>query len=235
MLGLRQRNAGAGRAFLELHEHQVPDLDEAVAVGVGAAGRAARDVGAVVVEDFRARAAGAGLAHAPEIVIGGDADDFLPRQAGDLPPDFGRVVVFRVDGDGQAVLRQAVILGHQLPGEGDGAFLEVVAEAEIAEHLEEGVVPGGVADIVQVVVLAAGAHAFLCRGGADVGALLLAGEHVLELHHARVGEHQRGVVARHQRRARHHSVAVAGEVVEERGADVVAAGHGGREGSWRFG
>ena len=32
--GPRQRHARAGRAFLELHEHQVPDLDEAVAVRV---------------------------------------------------------------------------------------------------------------------------------------------------------------------------------------------------------
>jgi hypothetical protein len=46
------------------------------------------------------------------------------------------------------------------------ASLEIVAEGEVAEHLEEGVVAGGVADIVEVVVLAAGAHAFLRRGGA---------------------------------------------------------------------
>ena len=120
----------------------------------------------------------------------------------------------------------AEILGQQFPRVGDRVFLEVVAETEIPQHFEEGVVAGGVADIVQVVVLAAGAHAFLRRGGADVGPPLLAGEDVLELHHARVGEHQRRVVARHQRRAFDDLVAVAGEVVEEGGADVVAAGHG---------
>ena len=139
----------------------------------------------------------------------------LVRQAGDLLPDRRRVVVLGVDGDQQPVLRQAEILGHQLPGVGDRLVLEVVAEAEIPQHLEERVVARGVADIVQVVVLAAGAHAFLRRGGADVGPLLLPGEDVLELHHARVGEHQRRVVARHQRRAFHHRVPVAGEVVEE--------------------
>ena len=58
--------------------------------------------------------------------------------------------------------------------------------------------PRGVADIVEVVVLAAGAHAFLRRGGAQIGALLDAGEDVLELHHAGIGEHQGRVVARHQ-------------------------------------
>ena len=148
------------------------------------------------------------------------------RQPGDLAPDLSRVVVLGVYRDHQPVPRQAELLGHQLPGVRDRLFLEVVAEAEVAEHLEEGVVPRGVADIVEVVVLAAGAHAFLRRGGTHVGALLLAGEHVLELHHAGVGEHQRGIVARHQRRALDHPVSVAGEVVEKGGADVVAAGHG---------
>ena len=53
---------------------------------------------------------------------------------------------------------------------------------------------GGVAHVLQIVVLAAGAHAALGRGGAPVGALLAAQEHVLELHHAGVGEQQGGVV-----------------------------------------
>jgi hypothetical protein len=88
--------------------------------------------------------------------------------------------------------------------------------------------PGGVADIVEIVVLAAGTHAFLRGGGPAVGPTLLAGEDVLELHHSRVGEQQGRVVARHERRAFHHGVAVAGETVEEGGADVVAAGHAGK-------
>ncbi len=66
--GARQIDPLASRQRLVLHEHEVPDLDEAVAVGVGRAGRAARNVLAVVVEDLGARAAGAGVAHRPEIV-----------------------------------------------------------------------------------------------------------------------------------------------------------------------
>ena len=80
------------------------------------------------------------------------------------------------------------------------SVLEVVAEREIAQHLEEGVMPGGVADIVEVVVLAAGAHALLRGGGAAVRALLQAGEDVLELDHAGVGEQQGRVVVRDERR-----------------------------------
>ena len=85
----------------------------------------------------------------------------LVGQAGDLLPQLERLVVVDEDGDQQAVDRQPEFLGDQVPGELDGAVLEIVAEREVAEHLEEGVVARGVADIVEVVVLAAGAHAFL--------------------------------------------------------------------------
>jgi hypothetical protein len=44
------------------------------------------------------------------------------------------------------------------------AILEIIAKREIPQHFEEGVVPGGIADIVEVVVLAASANAFLRAG-----------------------------------------------------------------------
>src|SRR3546814_8603090 len=103
--------------------------------------------------------------------------------------------------------------------------LERIAEGEVAEHHEEGLLARGIADILEVVVLAARAHAFLRRRRPAVGPLLGAGEDVLELHHAGVGEHQGRIVARHQRRGRHHGVAVPGEVVEEGAADVVDGLH----------
>ncbi len=73
---------------------------------------------------------------------------------------------------------------------------EVVAEAPVAEHFEKGVMPAGAADIVEIVVLAAGADAFLGVGGAGVGAFFLAEEDRLELVHPGVGEEQRGIVER---------------------------------------
>ena len=60
-------------------------------------------------------------------------------------------------------------------------------------------VPRGDADVLEVVVLAADANALLRRGGARVRPLFLAGEDVLELHHARVREHERRVVGRDER------------------------------------
>ena len=84
---------------------------------------------------------------------------------------------------------------------------------------------GGIADIVQIVVLAAGADAFLRSRGRRVWTAFQAGEDVLELHHAGIGEHQRRVIARHQRAGRHDLVAVLLEIVEEGRPDVIHAAH----------
>ena len=149
----------------------------------------------------------------------------LVGQAGDLLPELERLVVVDIDRDHQPVGRHAEFFGHQLPGKLDGALLEVIAEREIAEHLEEGVVARGVADIVEIVVLAAGAHAFLRRHRAQIGALFQAGEDVLELHHAGIGEHQRRIVARHERRRRHDFVPLARKIGEEIRPDIVDAAH----------
>src|SRR5262245_21336306 len=56
------------RYLLVLHEDEVPDFDEAVAFGIGGAGGPARNLGSMIIEDLRAWAAGAGIAHGPEIV-----------------------------------------------------------------------------------------------------------------------------------------------------------------------
>ena len=216
--------ATAGK-LLVLHEHEVPDFDEAVALGLRRARRSAPDMIAVIVEDFRAGAARTGVAHGPEIIGAGDAGDFAFGQAGDLLPQLERFVVVDIDGDHQPFFGNAELLGHQVPGELDGAVLEVVAEREVAEHLEESVVACGVADIVEVVVLAAGAHAFLRGRRPRIGALFEPGEDVLELHHAGICEHQRRVVARHERRRGHDLVALARKKAEKFRPDIVDASH----------
>ena len=193
--GFRQRGQGAVLGAVELHEDVVPDLHVAVAVAAdGALGAAAADLGSVVPEDLGAWAAGAGIAHRPEIVLLAEAEDALLRHSFLLAPDGGGLVVVVIDGDVEAALVELQIDGEKLPGEGDRLLLEVVAEGEVAEHLEEGVVAGGPADVFQVVMLAAGAHAFLRRGGPHVAALFVAEETVLELVHAGVGEEQRRIV-----------------------------------------
>ena len=221
----RQIDPLLGGNLLELHENEIPDLDKAVAILFGRSRRSAPDMVAVIVEDLRAGTARSGVAHRPEIVIGRDPDDPVFGNAGDLAPQIKGIVVGVVDRDQQPVLVDGEILGQEVPGKLDGAFLEIVAEGEIAEHLEEGVVTCGVADIVEVVVLAAGAHAFLRCRRRRIGPVFETGEDVLELHHARIGEHQRRVIARHKRARRHDLVSVLLEIVEKRRPDFVHATH----------
>ena len=90
--------------LLELHEDQVPELEEPVAVLIRAAGRAALKRLALVDEDLRARAAWTGVAHLPEIGAGADPDDLVVGEAGDLLPEVEGVVVICIDGDQQAIL-----------------------------------------------------------------------------------------------------------------------------------
>ncbi|MPM72281.1 hypothetical protein SDC9_119254 [bioreactor metagenome] len=225
--GCGQTHDGAVFLHVELHEHVVPDLDEAVAVFVRAAWRAASDVRAVVIEDFRAGAARAGVSHHPEIValvaaalVVADADHTLGRQTDHFGPDVIGLIVFFIDGGQQLFCGQAKHLGQQLPTPLNRFELEVVAKRPVAQHLEEGVVTRGIAHVLKIVVLAARAQAGLHRCGAVVRALVFPEEHVLELHHARVGEHQRGVVARHQRAGRHHGVPLGSKKVQERLANI---------------
>ena len=221
----RQVDARFPRELLVLHEDEVPHLDEAVAVLVGRARRTAGNALAVIVEDLRAWPARAGVAHLPEIVGAGDADDAALRQPGNLAPQVEGLIVVDIDGRDQLLRRQPELLGDELPGEFNRLFLEVIAKGEVAEHLEEGVMPGGVADIVEIVVLAARAHALLRGRGAWKGRLHAAGEIVLERHHAGIGEHQCRIVARHQRARRNRRVAVLLEEAKKMGPDVVDATH----------
>ena len=64
--------------------------------------------------------------------------DAVGRDAGDLLPEPRRLVVVWMHRREEPIGGQAVDLGQQLPGEGNRLALEVVADREIAEHLEEG-------------------------------------------------------------------------------------------------
>jgi len=195
---LRQRTEdvevllAAHRGELVLHEDEVPDLEVAVLgaeVAVLAVGRAAVD------QDLRARAARTGHAHRPVVLGLAQPDDPVVGQAADLLPELDRLGVVLVDARVELALGQpeaAVLerLGDQVPGQLDGAFLEVVAEGEVAAHLEEGAVPGGLADVLDV----GRPHALLDAGGPVVRRGLLAEEVGLERDHAGVDEQQIRVV-----------------------------------------
>ena len=92
-----------------------------------------------------------------------------------------------VNGGVEASRRKTPSPNDQLPGPFDRFLLEVIAKAPVAEHLEKGVVIGIEPDVVEVVVLAPGADAFLGVGGARriEGRPLLAEKDRHELVHAR--------------------------------------------------
>jgi hypothetical protein len=180
-------------------------------------------------EDLGAGAAGAGLAHLPEVVLRVAVVDVVVGQAGNFFPDAGGVHV-TLDADRRITLVHGYVqarrvdapdLREQLPRPRDRVALEVVTERPVAEHLEERVVPARATDIVKIVVLAASADALLRVGGTGVAAFLQPQEDRFELVHPRVREEQRRVVLRDDRRARHERVAVLlNEEVDELLADL---------------
>ena len=54
--------------------------------------------------------------------------DAIVGEAGDLLPEAGRLIVRVVDGDQQLVLVQPELLGDQVPGKFDRAFLEYIVQ-----------------------------------------------------------------------------------------------------------
>ncbi len=226
----REHGAGSVRLLIELHEHQVPDLEELTFLAEAyelfepelftpCSVLPAPDVH----QDLRTRPARPGIPHLPEVVLVTEPEDACVGDAGDLAPQPARFVVGMVHRDIQAVGGDPEPLGarHPLPGVRDGFLLEVVAEGEVAEHLEERVVPRRVAHLLQVVVLAARPDALLAGHRAGVVAAFQPLKHPLELHHAGVGEEQRRVVGGNERGAGHLAVRPGGgrEVVEELAAD----------------
>ena len=184
------------------------------------AGRPAGYLVTVIIEDLAAGTAGPRVAHLPEVVLI-QTGKSLPAHTDLVEPDIGGLVIGDVHRHPQALFGQAQLHCQKLPGKADRVALEVVAEAEIAKHFEKGVVSGGIADIFEVVVLAAGADAALAGAGANVVALFQAQEDVLELIHARVGEQEGRVVMGHQRGTGHAGVLLALEIIEEGLTDFV--------------
>ena len=130
-----------------------------------------------------------------------------------------------INGDEQLVLRKAEFLRDQIPGETDGIFLEIVAKREIAEHFKERMVTSGIADIVQIVVLATGTHALLGSRRAIVGTVFKTRKNVLELNHTRIGEHQRRIVTRDKWARWNDLMPVLAVIIEECGPNLVDASH----------
>ena len=205
----RQLGELALRVAVELHEDEVPDLDEALVAAV--LGSAVVPVRLPLVEEeLRIGAAGSRVAHGPEVVLVAHALDPLGPHADLVDPELLGFVVGLVHGHPEAIAVEAEDLGEELPGHRDGVRLEVVPEAEVAEHLEEGAVVGVGADDVDV----GRAEALLNRGCPGPRRRLLAQEVRLEGHHAGDREEDRRIV-RDEAGRRDDHVAPIGEVARE--------------------
>ena len=128
VLGRQRRRATFDGVLVELHEDQVPVLEEALVVAarqvVGAA-----EVEAAVEVELRARAARAGRARLPEVLRARARDDALARHA-DRQPRLDRLLVGAEaellvaleDRDPDVVGAEAEALERELPGELDRAL-----------------------------------------------------------------------------------------------------------------
>jgi hypothetical protein len=198
----RQRGQDALGLLVVLHEHEVPVLEEALVVATREVVLGAELEPAVVVE-LGAGAAGPGRARLPEVLRARQQHDPLAWEA-DRQPRLDRLlvgaeaerIVALEDRDPDALGVEAEVLQRELPRHLDRAVLEVVAEREVAEHLEERQVALGETDLVDV----RRAEALLARGQPLVRRLLAPLEVRLERVHARADEQRRGVVAGDQRR-----------------------------------
>ena len=189
-VALRQVGQRAVVVQLVGHEDVVPVLEIAVRVVagpqvVGTELRAAVDV------HLRARTAGPGWPRLPEVLRRREAHDPLLGHA-DLAPDLDRfgvrpeaellVALEHGDPDPLGVEPKAPV--RELPAEAQRLGLEVVADREVAEHLEEGQVALGRAHDLDV----DGAKRPLRGRQAAARRLLATLEIGLELLHARDGE-----------------------------------------------
>ncbi len=201
---------------VELHEHEVPDLNHLGVVHVHqlAAGHLLLLLVGTRVEVYlRAGTAGACVAHLPEVVVLVAVDDVVGGHV--LEPELCSLVValqaffFRTleHGDVEVFRVEVQHVDEIFPCPVDGTLLEVVAEAPVAQHLEHGVVVGVVAHLFQVVVLAAHAEAFLRVGPAAWLRVACAEDDIFPLVHSGVGEHQCGVVFYYHRCGGHDGVA----------------------------
>ena len=180
-----------------LAEHQVPYLHKAVALATHMAiGLAAAMFGAAVKVDFAAGAAGAG-AMLPEVVLFAEAHHVVRGDADGLRPDVVGLIVVLINGDVQLLRRDFQFLVQEFPSPGNGLILEIILEAEVAQHLKEGAMARGNAHALDV----RGTDALLAGGHPMTGRLFLAQEPFLHGGHAAVDQQQAGVILRHQREA----------------------------------
>src|SRR6266852_7155459 len=143
---LGERGSHARVVAIPCDKDQVPDLEKAVTVlAVRPTVRPSAAVFlAPVVMDLGVRTAGSRGTCRPEVVLVAKTSDPFGRDAGHLP-DLEALVIVIVDAGPKPLLFGLQLFCQELVRVRNGLLLEVVAEREVAQHLEEGQVMTGVA------------------------------------------------------------------------------------------
>ena len=195
---LGQRKQRSVLLEIELREDEVPYLEIPVAVAAHPALRpAARKGRSLVVQDLGTRTAWPLVAHEPEVLVLVEAVNPLVGKSDRVPPDRVRFLVVLVDGRIQSRTVETDDIRQKLPRPGDRFVFEVIAPAEISEHLEERMMSRGASHVVDIVR----PDAFLRRDGPGDLGFHDAEVIRLERHHPSNGEKKRRVV-RNQGKAR---------------------------------
>jgi hypothetical protein len=206
-----ERRSDPARILVELRKDQVPELDVAVALPEGAFAPAGIHLRAQIPVELARRPAGAGGPRwTPEVVSVAERHDAAGKEIGLPFPEPHRFFVGFMYGHPHPTRVELDDLAHELPCPGDGFRLEVIPEGEIAQHLEERVMPDRMPDLFDV----GRPHAFLHRRGArglGIGGAI----ERLELHHPGGGEEERGIAHRNQRGARDDPVPAHAKEIEE--------------------
>ncbi len=224
MLRVGQRSQLVVGVLVVLHEHEVPVLQEPLVLAAGQIVGGAEGEAAVDVQ-LRARSAGADRAGFPEVLRARTPDDPLARHA-DGEPQLDRLLVgaepeLLVSGEDRHPDVVGVEREHfqgEIPRELDRLGLEVGADREVAEHLEEREVAQGAADVVDV----GRAKALLTARQHGRGRIGAAQEVGLQRLHAGGREQNRAIVGgRHQRCGGNAQVLALGEEAEKPLANLI--------------
>src|SRR5262245_37741609 len=113
----------------------------------------------MIVKDLTTWTTRTRVAHRPEIF--GKRRDTVRIETDCVDPQIACLRVVRVYRDPQPLLRQLQYFRDELPRPTDRLFFEITGEAEVTDHFDDRVMARRIADVLQVVVSAAGTHAAL--------------------------------------------------------------------------
>ena len=209
---LGQRVEGTGCVTVVLHEDQIPDLNDSVALAVRSI--IARNNRALIEMDLGTGAAGTGVRHLPEVILLIASRNARGRHA-DLSPQPIRFIVFSKDRHPKPIFGESDGVRQKLPPKHNRVFFEIISERKVPQHLKEGVMAPGIPDILKIVMLTPRTQTLLHRHRPRIGACVLPKEHSLELIHPGIGKQQGRIGLRQKRGARHGLMSMLFEIPDK--------------------